>query len=74
MSEIIYVQLLNEGTKVYRPVSATKVKDNIYRIDGEDIYDGEDEVWEFLPGSLVKVGKKLLQGDFVMVAIENAPD
>lgn len=47
----IYMQLLDEGTDVWRPVEATQVADENYRIEGEV---PEEEVWEFAPGSAVR--------------------
>jgi len=47
----IYVQLLDEGTIVYRPVSATHIKDMIFKIEGSV---PETEIWEFLPGEIVE--------------------
>ena len=70
MTEIIYVQLLNEGTKVYRPISARKISDETYVIEKQDLFNPKDEFWEFLPGTHVRVEKKLLQGQFVTVAVE----
>lgn len=72
MSEQIYIQLLNEGTTVYRAVSATKVCNNIYVIDDSEIYDPEDEEWEFLPEEKVQVAEKELEGEKVLVAIKKA--
>ena len=65
----IYVQLLNEGTIVYRPVPATIVAKSICDINGEETYDLEVETWEFPPGSRVTYAKKNLQGELVPVAI-----
>jgi len=39
MENIIYVKLLEEGTEVFRPVLAMKVRENVYRLGGEDTYD-----------------------------------
>ena len=47
----IYVQLLDEGTIVYRPVSATHIKDMVFKIEGNV---PEDETWAFLPGKIVE--------------------
>jgi hypothetical protein len=55
MCERIYIKMLNEGTMVYRPVPAYKIEDRIYKVHGFDIYDPEDEIWEFPPGTLVLV-------------------
>lgn len=43
--------LLNEGTDVWRPVQATLVSADAYRVEGE-MLDGEE--WMFAPGSLVR--------------------
>lgn len=50
----IYVQLLNEGTKVYRPAPAFSVGPNVVIILLPDTYDPEDEEWEFKPGTTVR--------------------
>ena len=67
-----YVRLLGEGVQVYRPVPALKKASNVYVIGGVDIYDPEDEEWEFLPGTHVVVEKRMLEGESVLVAIANA--
>ena len=66
----MYVQLLNEGTKVYRPVPAVEISDSIYEIQGFEIYDPDDENWEFPPGSQVFVKEQDLDGEIVLVAIK----
>ena len=62
---IIYIQLLNEGTDCYRPVRAVKLGniENAYKILEDNIYDREDEEWEFEPGTNVYVEEKTLFGD-----------
>lgn len=69
MGKIVYVKLLNEGTEVYRPVSATLIEDNVYKLGGEEIYDKEDETWEFSPETLVIVEEKELEGKKNLVAV-----
>ncbi len=54
----------------YRPVPAYKIKDRIYKVQGFDIYDPEDEVWEFPPGTLVLVEEQKDDGETVLVAIK----
>jgi hypothetical protein len=54
----VYVRLLNEGTDVYRPVPSRRLADDTFLLCGEDIYNCEDEEWEFGPGSAVKVIEK----------------
>jgi len=70
MEKIIYVQLLNEGTKVFRPVPAIEVGNFIFEIMGSDIYKPEDETWEFLPNTCVLVEEKKLSKKNVLVAIK----
>lgn len=72
--ERIYVKLINEGSVAYRPVPSLKVDDNIYKLGGSDMYDIEDETWEFLPETLALVKKKELEGKLVLVAVEKIPD
>lgn len=70
MEKIIYIQLLDEGTKVYRPVPACEIGNNIYEVNGFEIYDPEDEVWEFSPGTYVLVEEQKLDEKIVLVAIK----
>ncbi len=70
MEKNIYIQVLEEGTKVYRPVPAIEIENNIYEVQGYDIYDSEDETWEFLPGTYVLVEEQNLGGENVLVAIK----
>jgi hypothetical protein len=70
MEKIIYVQLLNEGSIAYRPVPAIEIENNIYMLQGFDIYDTEDEEWEFLPGSYVLVEEQVKGDKNVSVAIK----
>ena len=42
MGKIIYVQLLDEGTIAYRPVSATEIEKRVFEIIGSDTYNPED--------------------------------
>lgn len=75
MKKNIYIQVLEEGTKVYRPVPAIEIENNIYEVKGFDIYDPVDEVWEFLPGTYVLVEEQNLSGENVLVAIkEQSPE
>jgi len=75
MEKNIYIQLLEEGTKVYRPVPACQIEDNLYEVGGFEIYDPEDEVWEFTPGTYVLVEEQHFDGENVLVAIqEQSPE
>lgn len=70
--QIIYVRLLNEGVKVYRPVPAKKMGRSIYQLGGANFYDPNDETWEFLPQSVVRVESQSLNDELVLVAVETA--
>ena len=70
MEKNIYIQLLEEGTRVYRPTPAYEVGNNIYQIKGYEMYDPEDEVWEFPPGTFVITEEQNLDGEIVLVAIK----
>lgn len=43
MKKVVYIQLLNEGSVAYRLVSAYQIKEYIYKIDGSECYNPEDE-------------------------------
>jgi hypothetical protein len=57
-TEKIFVQLLNEGTTVFRPVMAEKIHGNIYKILSDQEHNPEIEVWQYLPGQTVEVEEK----------------
>lgn len=65
----VYIQLLNEGTVVYRPAPATFLASNVAKLLVHDEYGPEDEEWEFKPGSVVRVETKALQERAVPVAV-----
>ncbi len=71
MLEIIYVQLLDEGTDVWRPVEATRLAENVYTILG---VIPDDEAWAFPPGSRVRCEPRRTQGEadrLVAIALAN---
>ncbi len=70
MKKNIYVRLLGEGTVVYRPVLAIEISENLYKIQGKEIHDPDDEAWEFLPESVVVVQRQELEGEQVFTAIK----
>lgn len=75
MKKIIYIQLLNEGSVAYRPVSAYEIGNNIFKVDGSDIYDPDDEEWEFPPETYVLVEEQIKDGKNVLIAIkEQSPE
>lgn len=69
MKNTVYVQLLGEGTQVYRPVPASQVAPDIYVLGSAESYDPEDEEREFLPGARVVVEERIIEGAAVPVAM-----
>lgn len=53
MGKNIYIQLLDKGTAVYRLVPARQIENNIYEIEGFEIYDLEVEGICFKPGRCI---------------------
>jgi hypothetical protein len=61
----VYVELLDEGVEVWRPVAASQVRAGVYRLaDDAD----EQEQWAFPAGSLVRVEDRDLSDGRVLVA------
>ncbi|MGB4101341.1 MAG: hypothetical protein WBK91_05495 [Alphaproteobacteria bacterium] len=50
----VYVQLLEEGTDTIRPTQAMPLGGDLYKLLPTPNYDPEDEIWEFVPGSVVR--------------------
>ena len=65
----VYVNLLDEGTDVIRPVSALRLGDNEYKLIESDNYNPEFENWEFLPGSRVRCEWRKYGSELVLVAV-----
>ncbi len=69
----IYVYLLDEGVDVWRPVDAIRIRDSIYQINPKSEIP-ETEVWQFLPGDIVRCEEKQLSKGKHLVAIEKAKE
>ncbi len=67
----IYIRLLDEGTEVYRPTEAKPLGPGLFRVMPTSNYNSEDEKWEFVPGSLVRLEKRQLDGGEVFVAVKS---
>lgn len=65
----MYVQLLGEGTAVYRPAPATILGEGVALLQASEDYDPEDEDWEFKPGAIVRLEWRRLSGGNVRVAV-----
>ena len=67
--DTIYIRLLNEGVEVVRPTSAELLNSGLYKVHPTPNYDPQDEQWEFVPGSIVKVVKKTMADGELLVAV-----
>jgi hypothetical protein len=66
----IFVNLLDEGVDVWRPVQARPLDRGHFRIIGID-EDTSDETWQFPAGAIVKcVSKQFADGTIGMAAVE----
>lgn len=68
-TKVIYVQLLEEGTRVFRPTQGIRLEGEWFRLLPTDDYDPDDEVWEFPPGSTVRCELRRLNGEMALVAV-----
>jgi hypothetical protein len=70
-TQTIYVELLDEGVVVYRPVEATPDPDGVLRLPATA---PADEHWRFEPGSRVVCESQDIGGDEPqLVALRAAP-
>ena len=66
----VYVKLLEEGSDLWRPVSARALPDGTFELLGIDGHEVEDEIWEFPIRSRVICQEKLFpDGESALVAI-----
>lgn len=49
----IYIQLLDEGTRVFRPTNALILEGGRFRVLPTPNYNPNNENWEFPPGTVV---------------------
>jgi hypothetical protein len=64
----IFVQLFDEGTLTFRPTQGVELGDNRYLVMPIPDYVEAEEVWEFVPGSVVICEKEVKGGEEVLVA------
>jgi hypothetical protein len=57
--ETIYIPLLNEGTDVWKPVSAERMSDGTFRVCGPI---PDEEQWAYQPGGRVVVRDRAFSG------------
>jgi hypothetical protein len=65
----IHVQLLDEGTEVFRPTRALDLGGGRFQIQATPDYDPKLETWEFVPGSIVRTGLRSDESGQYKIAI-----
>ncbi len=70
--EIIYIEILNEGTKVWRPMWAEEISPFCYLIKSFHDYEPSDEELKFKPGEIVKCEWQQLEDEKVLIAVNIA--
>jgi hypothetical protein len=65
----VYVRLVGEGTTVYRPTSGIPVGTDSVELLAPKDFNPSDEEWEFPPGSVVRIERRVLSGGEVFVAV-----
>ena len=64
-----HIRLLHEGTECSRPTQALDLGNGLYKILATPNYDPEDEVWEFLPDSIVRSEIRQSEGKAILIAV-----
>jgi hypothetical protein len=68
----VFVKILDEGTEVWRPVTARKIEKNVYELN-DPLAASMDESWEFPNGCFVVCEKRQFESDgkaiFSLVAV-----
>jgi hypothetical protein len=62
----IYVELLDEGAEVWRPVEALAESEDTFRLPAQL---PDDESWRFAPGSRVRCESRELAAGVALVAV-----
>jgi hypothetical protein len=63
----VHVLLLDEGSETWRPVSARRIRGDVYLLIGPQ--EDEDEHWQFPVGAQVRVEVRQLSGGERLVAV-----
>lgn len=65
----IYINLYEDDAA--RPTQAIPLENNRYKVLPTADYDPEDEVWEFIPGSIVRCETRDFRGRKYLLAVES---
>jgi hypothetical protein len=69
----VYVELLGEGVRVWRPAEAEELASGRYRLIATHDYDDSTETWKFVPGTIVRCEQIDIGLGPVPVAVESFP-
>ncbi len=67
----IYISILVEGARAWRPVQAEHLRDNVYRIAAQP-YDRTTESWQFEPGDTLQCENVESAGGPILAATRRA--
>lgn len=71
MTTKIFIRLLEEGSPAAQGTEAIDMGNGLYKILPTPTYDPEDEIWEFIPGSIVRCTKTLdARDNEILLAVE----
>lgn len=71
--KVVYVQLMGEGTTVFRPTTAETLGRWVARLLPTVDYNPDDEDWEFKPGAVVRVREHVFaDGECGLLAVSLA--
>jgi hypothetical protein len=66
----IHVRLLDEGTDCSRPTRGISLGQGLFKLLATENYNPEDEHWEFVPGSVVRVKEVLDENGVYLLAVD----
>jgi hypothetical protein len=72
MSDQVYVALVGEGVRVWRPVPAYPIGGGVFILERPDDYDPQIEEWEYPPGSRVVCEKRRTAEGEILAAVRAA--
>ncbi len=71
----MYVELFDEGTRVWRPVEALKIGTGLFRLSDQCSEQMEGEVWAFGPGTTVECEERIVaDGSLAWFAVNAGHD
>lgn len=73
-NRLVYVELLDEGSPTIRGTQAIEMGNNLFQLLPTPDYNPEDEVWEFLPGSVVRCEERENFGERLLIAVEEVKE